>query len=560
MDSYLLPAITALSIITLSIIVFSRLGVGTIVCFIVAGIFLGPNTPGPIAANNIELIQSIADFGIVLFLFTLGLGMKPRQLWDMKKTIAIQGIGQVFITSAMFSFFGTLLGLTWEVGFVIGAIFSQSSTAVVMTLLQEKNQLNTAYGKNIFSNLMAQDMSVVPVMALIPILAHQHNVSGYSLTTNTLIVAGFLVAIIVLARYILPIFLKICAANDNKYGFALSLFLMILLTVWLSNYAGMSETLGAFLFGMLLSTSDFKLMLEDVVSPLKSVLMSLFFFAVGMSIQLDVFFNDLGYVLLWLSAVLIVKTAVLILLALIDGKELSVSIKSGFALNQVGEFAFVLFGIATTSGLLDSNSAAIGFIIISISMIITPTMNGLGDRIVSKYLLREDGSKINNTSAYELVIVGLDEVGFLISLLAERANISYIAFDNDYESVKRGKALGLNAHYGDILKRSIQDKAQLSEAKAAFITVTSPTVLKNMALRLTKYQNLDIYARTNTREDEVFLKNNGVKYAGSIYVESTLQRGRELLSNFGFSEQDSTTLIDAIKDEMNKNGCERIKQ
>lgn len=134
------------------------------------------------------------------------------------------------------------------------------------------------------------------------------------------------------------------------------------------------------------------------------------------------------------------------------------------------------------------------------------------------------------------------------------------AFDNDYESVKRGKALGLNAHYGDILKRSIQDKAQLSEAKAAFITVTSPTVLKNMALRLTKYQNLDIYARTNTREDEVFLKNNGVKYAGSIYVESTLQRGRELLSNFGFSEQDSTTLIDAIKDEMNKNGCERIKQ
>ncbi|CAH8187799.1 membrane hypothetical protein [Vibrio aestuarianus] len=368
----------------------------------------------------------------------------------------------------MFSFFGTLLGLTWEVGFVIGAIFSQSSTAVVMTLLQEKNQLNTAYGKNIFSNLMAQDMSVVPVMALIPILAHQHNVSGYSLTTNTLIVAGFLVAIIVLARYILPFFLKICAANDNKYGFALSLFLMILLTVWLSNYAGMSETLGAFLFGMLLSTSDFKLMLEDVVSPLKSVLMSLFFFAVGMSIQLDVFFNDLGYVLLWLSAVLIVKTAVLILLALIDGKELSVSIKSGFALNQVGEFAFVLFGIATTSGLLDSNSAAIGFIIISISMIITPTMNGLGDRIVSKYLLREDGSKINNTSAYELVIVGLDEVGFLISLLAERANISYIAFDNDYESVKRGKALGLNAHYGDILKRSIQDKAQLSEAKAVY--------------------------------------------------------------------------------------------
>ncbi len=560
MDTYLLPAITALSIITLSIIFFSRIGMGTIVGFIVAGILLGPNTPGPIAATNIEAIQSIADFGVVLFLFTLGLEMKPKQLWNMKKSIAIQGIGQVLITSVIFSFLGTLVGLTWEVGFVIGAIFSQSSTAVVMTLLEEKRQLNSPHGKNIFSNLMAQDMSIVPIMALIPMLAHQQNTHDHSLLYSALMAIGLLVTIFIIARYILPFCLKICVFNDNKEGFSLCLYMTIFITVWLSTTAGMSETLGAFVLGMLLSTSDFKFMLEEVVSPFKKVLMSLFFLAVGMSIQPNIIVDDLGYILLWLSAVLIVKTLVFIVLAVIDGKGLPIGIKTGFALNQVGEFAFVLLGVATTSGALDTHSAAVGFIIISISMIITPLMNSLGNKLVKRYL-SSTMTDAHNTPILdnELIIIGLDEVGRLIALLAERAGISYTAFDNDYECVKRGKSLGLNAHYGDILNRGIQDKARLTEAKAAFISVTNSSLLKEIALKLTQYDHLDIYARTNTREDELFLKQNGIKYAGSVYIESTLQRGKELLVNFGFSEQDSTTLINKIHEDMKQKNDDSLK-
>ncbi|MCW3172928.1 cation:proton antiporter domain-containing protein [Shewanella subflava] len=548
--SHLFPAIKALSIITLCIIFFSRLGVGTIVGFIVAGIVLGPNTPGPIAATNIDALQSIADFGVVLFLFTLGLEMKPQQLWQMKKTIVIQGIGQVLVTSVIFSIIGTLLGITWQVGFIIGAIFSQSSTAVVMTLLQEKRQLNAPHGKNIFSNLMAQDMSVVPIMALIPILAHQQSTSGQSVIYNILLVLGFLLAIFLMARYVLPLLLKVCAFNDNKEGFSLSLFVVILFTVWLSVNAGVSETLGAFLLGMLLSTSDFRLMLEEVVSPLKKLLMGLFFLSVGMSIKPDVLLDDFGIILLWLSAVLLVKTLVFILLALIDGKEMPVAIKSGFALNQVGEFAFVLLGVATSAGMLDAHSSAVGLIIVSISMIMTPMMNRIGDVVASKYLSTIVGDKVD-IAVPELVIVGLDEVGRLIAMLAERAGIKYVAFDNDYECVKRGIALGLNAHYGDILNRGIQEKAKLAEAQAAFISITSSALLKKIALKLKKYKQLDIYARTNSRIDELFLKQNGVKYAGSVYVESTLQRGRELLINFGIPEQDCMALINSVKQEIN---------
>ncbi|MFS1438572.1 cation:proton antiporter [Shewanella sp. 10N.286.48.A6] len=550
-NNYLLPAIIALSIITISIVIFARLGVGTIVGFIVAGIILGPHTPGPIATTNIETLQNIADFGVVLFLFTLGLDMKPQQLWSMRKTIIVQGFGQVLLTSALFSLLGTVMGLAWEVGFVIGAIFSQSSTAVVMTLLQEKKQLNTPHGTNIFSNLMAQDISVVPIMALIPILAHQQNTNANSGLYTSMLIIGLMVCVFILARYILPFCLKMSITSQNKSAFALSLFVVIFTTLWLSSVAGVSQTLGAFILGMLLSTSDFKLMLEEVVTPLKQALMGLFFLSVGMSINPEVLLSDFGTILIWLAAAVLIKTLVFITLALIDGKSLTVSIKTGFTLSQVGEFAFVLLGIGTVAGVLDSHKAAVGFIIISISMIITPFMNKLGNWLSLQFITdRYNDSHDPDAADNQLVIIGLDEVGRLIALLADRAHISYAAYDIDYECVKRGKALGLNAHFGDILNSGIQQKAQLKVAKATFISATGSERLKRLALMLSHYKQLDIYARTNSRAEEFYLNKHGVKYAGSVYIESTLLRGLDLLRNFGLTEQDAMQLIDNLKQEL----------
>lgn len=559
-NSYLLPAVIALSIITVSILVFARLGLGSIVGFIIAGIILGPHTVGPIASTNIETLQNIADIGVVLFLFTLGLEMKPQQLWNMKKTIIVQGLGQVLLTSIIFSILGTFIGITWQVGFIIGAIFAQSSTAVVMTLLQEKKQLNSPYGKNIFSNLMAQDISVVPVMALIPILAHQQSTNENSLLTTTLLVTGLIASVFVMAKYILPFLLKFCISSKNKSGFSLSLFVVIFTTLWLSTVVGVSETLMAFLLGMLLSTSDFKLMLEEVVSPLKQALMALFFISVGMSINPEVIFSDFGTILIWLTAALVVKTTVFITLALLDGKDLSVSVQTGFSLSQVGELAFVLMGIATAVGVLDSHSAAIGFIIISISMIITPIMNKQGEIINKRYLSKGQSDNNSQFTDNKLAIVGLDEVGRLIALLAHRADIPYIAFDLNYEYVKKAQSLGLNAHFGDILHRGIQQKARLVDAQAAFISVTHFERLKKIALMLTHYKNLSIYARTNSRAEERYLKENGVNYAGSAYIESTLLRGRELLHNFGMSEHDTMQLIDDLKQELFEEDAKKAAQ
>ncbi|WP_076541040.1 cation:proton antiporter [Shewanella sp. UCD-KL21] len=558
-NSYLLPAIIALSIITVSSVFFSRIGVGTIVGFIVAGIILGPNTPGPIATTNIETLQSIADFGVVLFLFTLGLEMKPQQLWSMKKTILVQGFGQVILTAVIFSAIGTFIGLAWEVGFVIGIIFSQSSTAVVMSLLQERKQLSTPHGNNIFANLMAQDISVVPIMALIPILAHQHSANEHSALDTAMMVISLMVCVFILARYILPFCLKVSISSRNKSAFSLSLFVVILLTLWLSSVAGVSQTLGAFILGMLLSTSDFRLMLEEVVSPLKQALMALFFLSVGMAINPAVFFSDFGSILFWLAAAVIVKTSVFILLAFVDGKGLSVSIKTGFNLSQVGELAFVLLGIATAAGILDSHNAAVGFIIISISMIMTPLMNKQGDWIVKKYLAGKDGPD-EHVFPNKLVILGLDEVGRLIALLADRSGIPYAAYDIDYECVQKAKKIGLNAHFGDILNSGIQQKSQLKTADAAFISVTSSDRLKRIALMLSHYNNLDIYARANSRTDEFHLREQGVQYASSIYIESTFLRGSELLRNFGVSEKDTMSLIDKLKQEIFEQDYHQFEQ
>jgi len=385
MDSYILSSIIILSVITVSIIISSNLGVGTIAGFIISGIIIGPNTPGPIATTDIEGIQNIADFGVVLFLFTLGLEMKPRQLWTMRKTILLQGFGQVILTALTFSLLGQLIGVSWEVGLIIGAILSQSSTAVVMTILREKEEFKSATGKNIFSNLMAQDMSIVPIMALIPIVAHHQKTSGDSFLNSIIIIIGLVISIFVIARYILPTGLRVTALNNNREGFALSLFLFILITTFLCRKSGVSETLGAFLLGMFLSNSDFRVMLEEVVSPLKRILMGLFFLSVGMTINPEILFSNAANILAWLLVTIFIKFGIFTLLSIIDGKGLLIGMKTGLALSQVGELAFVLLGIATTSGVINSDNAAIGFIIVSISMIITPWVNSLGN-MVEKYI------------------------------------------------------------------------------------------------------------------------------------------------------------------------------
>ncbi|MGR5117975.1 cation:proton antiporter [Vibrio astriarenae] len=548
--------------ITVCIALSSFLRLGTIIGFIAAGIALGPHTPGLVAATDIEFLQQIADFGVVLFLFTIGLEVKPQDLWKMKKGLVIQGLGQVVLTALIFSGIYLYAGFSWQLGLVFGLIFAQSSTAVVMTMLEEKGEVNAAHGKNIFTNLMGQDLSIVPVMALIPVLAHQQAPESSGVFLPLLLGVSAVAAIFVIGRYLLPNGLRWAVKVRNKEGFVLCLFVALVATLWLVDEVGLSSTLGAFLLGMCLSNSDYRFSLESVVSPFKGVLMGLFFISVGMSVDPTIASSHLGQVLLTLATVVIVKLVVFVVLAKMDGKSNGIAIKTGFALSQVGEFAFVLLGLAATIGIISADQSAIGIVVVSLSMVITPWLYQLGNKLVSRKLHKSTPSTFlpNDDTEQALVVVGLDEVGRLIALLAKRAQIPYVAVDINYDSVQRAKALGLNAHFGDITLQSVRKKAGLNKANAAFVSLTHSESIRKVCLMLAHYPQLDIYARTNSRADEFYLKDHGIEFVGATYIESTLLRGRQMLKNFGLADDEVMALIDDVKSDLFEEEYLKFKQ
>ncbi|MGV2990645.1 cation:proton antiporter [Vibrio sp. E150_011] len=547
--------------ITAFIALSSFLRLGTIIGFIAAGIALGPHTPGIVATTDIEFLQQIADFGVVLFLFTIGLEVKPQDLWKMKKSLLVQGIGQVALTASVFCLLYYYFGFDWQVGLVFGLIFAQSSTAVVMTLLEEKGETNTAHGKNIFTNLMGQDLSIVPVMAIIPVLAHQNTASSDNTIMPLLLGIGAVVAIITIGRYILPKGLRWAVRVHNKEGFVLCLFVALIATLWLVDEVGLSTTLGAFLLGMSLSGSDFRHTLESVVNPFKGVLMGLFFVSVGMSIDPQVATHNISQVIFTLLMIIAIKLTSFFLLAKLEGQSTRVSIKTAFTLSQVGEFAFVLLGIASSIGMLTVEQAATGIVVVSLSMIATPWLSKLGD-VITQHLVTQStpASLLGEEEGDAIVIVGLDEVGRLIALLAKKAQIPHLAIDINYDSVQRAKSLGINAHFGDITMPSIRKKAQLERANAVFVSITHSESLRKVCLMLSHYPQLDIFARTNSRADEFYLREHGIEFVGATYIESTLLRGRHLLKNFGLSESEVMKLIDELKAELFEQDYLNFKQ
>lgn len=487
--------------------------------------------------------------------------MKPVDLWRMKKSLMIQGVGLVVATSLLFAGLVTLLGFSWQIGLVIGAIFGQSSSAVVITLLNQKGEFNSEHGKNIFSNLMGQDLSVVPLMALIPLLVSHQNESSATFLQDTFTVLFVIGLILAIGKVLLPLALKWSVRKHNKDAFALCLFGAIFATVCVIEYAGLPSTLGAFLLGMLLSSSDFRHSLEETVLPFKGVLMALFFTSVGMQINPTVLIEHLSSILFILAVVLVVKTLLSTALSLIDGKSLFVGIKTGFWLNHVGEFAFVILALATSMGILSESQSSIIIAIVSLSMVLSSFSIKLGDKVVSRFLhSAESFDDLPHKESNALVIIGVDEVGRLIAKMAHRAQIPYVALDHNYDQVKTSKQLGLNAYFGDILRSSVRKKIHLDDAKAVFVSIHEPATLKRVCVALARYPNLDIYARTNSKEDELELKQLGIHFAASTYIESTLIRGRKLLHNFGVAEDTTMTLVDELMTEMSELNYQKYKQ
>ena len=554
LSSILISLVFMLGATAICVILFERLGFGSVLGFIVAGIIIGPHTPGPVASQNVNDLQNVAELGVVLFLFTVGLEMLPRKVWAMRRLLFGLGSAQMLATAAILGVYLVfLVKVHWQTAIILGFGFAMSSTAIIMTTLQERGALVSEHGRTSFAILMAQDLWVVPVMALVPILAHKTtHATGIPIWQKAFLVVGVLAGIFVVGRYLLPAVLGYTAKQRRMDAFGILLFLAVIAASWAVNRVGISMTLGAFIMGMLLSASDYRYQIEAIVAPFKGTLMGLFFIAVGMSIDVGALLHDWSTLLVHVPVVLFLKVVVLTALVLSFGISRSAAVRTGFYLSQAGEFAFVLFGAAVVAGLLSANGHTLALLVVAVSMILTPLMVKAGDQLASRLgtVPTETGAAPAADLERHVVVIGYNEVGQLICLMLEKAKIPYAAFDRDINFVRQGKQSGRSVHLGDMYSSVTQQAAKLEKAAAAYVTSAEPSRAEGLAVTLHRlYPHLNVYVRVNTLREQEKLVSRGIKKAGTGYIESTLVRGAMLLKDLGMSESDVNELVKAFQND-----------
>ncbi|MCW8861664.1 MAG: cation:proton antiporter, partial [Rhodospirillales bacterium] len=313
LENFLPAAVYLLAVTALCVAVFKRLGLGAVLGLLVAGIIIGPHTPGPVATTDVETVREFTHIGVVLLLFLIGLEMEPSRLWRMRREVFGLGLSQVLVTGgvlAVYAYFFIPSG--WALAIGVGLTFALSSTAFALQMLEERGESASRHGRTSLAILLMQDMAVVPLLALVPLLATGGADSTINFTVEgSLIKVGALVALVVAGQYIIPRFLDFVARHRNMEAFAMVAMLSVLGAAWAMEHIGLSMELGAFTMGLLLSRTVHHHLLIAQIQPFKGLMMSLFFISVGMSIDVSLLVRDFGPILRDVVAIMAIKTVVL---------------------------------------------------------------------------------------------------------------------------------------------------------------------------------------------------------------------------------------------------------
>lgn len=525
---YLLAAI-------ISVPISKRLGFGSVLGYLAAGIIIGPF--GLAFVSNAEHILHFAELGVVFLLFIIGLELKPSRLWVLRKIVFGLGTAQVLLSAVVIALLGSAYGLDMTTAIVIGLILALSSTAFVLQLLAEKKQLTTAHGRAAFATLLFQDLAVIPLIAVLPMLGASVTAdSGFDLTRiayMALTIGGLIVG----GRYVLRPILHIVAASKIPEIFTATALLVVIGAALLMEFAGMSMVLGAFIAGMLLADSEYRHQLEADIGPFKGLLLGLFFIAVGMTVNINLLLDVPGRILLFVAALMLAKALVLIPLARIFGFcDWRSSIKLAAVMSQGGEFAFVLFGIVAREriappGLIDELILAV-----AVSMLLTPFVYLLIEHVTRRM---DDSSEPvydrPDNQHHEIIIAGFGRVGQIVGRLLRMVDKPFTALEIDSSQVDVVRRYGSMVHFGDASRLDLLRAAGADHAKLLVLAIDDVTAsMKTAETAVRHFPHLKIIARARNRRHAHTLMDLGIK---DIYREtllSSIALGESVLDNLGF--------------------------
>lgn len=548
-NSFLFQALVFLAAAVLFVPIAKRLGLGSVLGYLLAGIIIGPFVLGFIGEEGTDIMH-YAEFGVVMMLFLIGLELEPPLLWKLRRSIIGLGSLQVILTAIVISAVAMATGLIWQHAVALGLILALSSTAMVMQLLQEKGLTRTVSGQSAFAVLLFQDIAVIPMLALFPLLAtltvarpaDGHDVSNWIASTpawlHGVVVLGSIAAIILLGRLVVRPLLRAVAKTNMREIFTATALLIVVGIAVLMTQVGLSPALGAFLAGVVLANSEYKHELESDIEPFKGLLLGLFFIAVGASIDFNLIAARPGSVLLLVLALLLIKTVVLLVL----GKTFRLSTEQNFifafSLSQVGEFAFVLFSFALQEGILPQETVSLMIAVVAISMAGTPVVMLLNEKLILPRIGTTEKPAREPDLIEEknpVIIAGFGHFGNTVGRFLRANNIGATFLDMDSDTVDVLRRMGFKVFYGDASRYDLLYAAGALEARIIIIAIDSQEKRLEMIETVKKhFPHLHILVRAAHRYDAYDQMNAGMLHVYRETLDTSLRMGVDAMTLLGY--------------------------
>ncbi len=524
------------------------LRIGTVLGYLAAGIALGPFGIGQaFSIYQAKEILHIAEFGVVLLLFLIGLELRPTRLWSMRSSIFGLGATQVGLTAAGILACLFVLPLPVQLSLFLGLALALSSTAFALQVLEEKGELTARHGRLAFSVLLFQDLAAIPLIALVPLFAAAGRAnSGMSIEAIGFAI-GTIAAVIVVGYFLLDHILRLVAKTGVKEAMTAAALLTVVGASVVMQQAGLSASLGAFLAGALLAESSYRHQLEADIKPFEGLLLGLFFTAIGMSLKVDLLVAQTWLIASLTICLIGIKAIILFGLGLWQGLNTKSARRLALVLSQGGEFAFVLLTQGVSANVLDQSLADLVAVVVTLSMIATPLLL-IADEILTPQ--KSQSSELaDDLPAHEghVIIAGFGRVGQIAARILRAKQIPFTALDLDADQVAFVKRFGSEAFFGDASRLDILEAAEAKKARALLLAIDDVEAsLKTAEIVRQAYPNLQIYARARNRNHVHRLMDLGVENIRRETLLSSLDLTRELLRGLGLSERDITFVIDTF--------------
>ncbi len=541
-------AVALLATAVVAVPLFRRLGLGSVLGYLAAGLLVGPWGIGLV--REPEAVLHVAELGVVMFLFIIGLEMRPARLWSLRKEIFGLGALQVGICLALLAGAALLAGLPWPAAVIAGAGFALSSTAIVMQLLEERNENADPAGQRVVSILLFEDLAIVPLLALVAALGAAFGTQVADarpiwMTVGTAV--GAVALVYVAGRWALNPLFRLLARFGGREVMTAAALLVVLGAAWAMSQGGLSMAMGAFLAGVLLSESTFRHQLEADVEPFRGILLGLFFLSVGMSLDLGVVARDWALVLAGLGVFMTIKAGVVYAIARARHSH-GEALTRAALMGEGGEFAFVLYAAALAVGLFDPRTAAVLSAIVVLSMAMTPLRLMIADRIRPKETPSLDGVDKAEGLGGRVLIVGFGRFAQVVSqsLLARDVDVSII--DHDVEMIQAAGNFGFKVYYGDGTRLDVLRASGVEQAEAVLVCVDKPESADRIVeLVKAEFPLTKLFVRAFDRGHSLRLIQAGVDYHIRETFESALVFGHEVLIGLGVDPEQADETVEDVR-------------